>query len=90
MAVTNRISLTFNERLLAPMSGGEVLMTGQPGTRHHAPTKVAGFKASVGGGGKTLRLLSARPLTTGTYRINWHAVAADTHRVAGAFDFQVR
>lgn len=90
VAATNRVSLTFNERLLAPMSGGDVLMTGHPGVPHHAPTKVAGFKPSLLADGKTLQLVSARPLSKGSYQVKWHAVAADTHRVAGAFAFQVR
>lgn len=87
---TNRISLTFSERLLGPMSGGDVLMTGHPGVPHHAPMKVTGFRPSVGADGKTLQLMSARPLAAGSYQVRWHAVAADTHRVAGAFAFQVR
>jgi methionine-rich copper-binding protein CopC len=90
VAGTNRVSLAFNERLLAPMSGGDVLMTGHPGVPHHPPMKIGGFKASVGPDGKTLQLVSARPLATGTYQVRWHAVAADTHRVAGAFAFQIR
>ena len=90
VGATNRVSLTFNERLLAPMSGGDVLMTGNPGVPHHSPTKVAGFRPSLLAGGKTLQLASARPLSKGNYLFRWHAVAADTHRVAGAFAFQVR
>jgi methionine-rich copper-binding protein CopC len=87
---TSRVSLTFNERLLAPMSGGDILMTGQPGTPRHAPMKVAGFKASVGADGKTLLLTSMHPLAKGSYQVRWHAVAADTHRVAGVFAFQIK
>ncbi|MCA1654089.1 MAG: copper resistance protein CopC [Sphingomicrobium sp.] len=90
VAGTNRVSLTFSERLLAPMSGGDVLMTGHPGLPHHPPMKIAGFRASVGADGKTLQLVGARPLARGSYQVKWHAVAADTHRVAGAFAFQVR
>lgn len=86
----NRVSLTFSERLIGPMSGGDVLMTGHPGRPHHAPMKIAGFKPSVGPDGKTLQLVSARLLKPGTYQVKWHAVAADTHRVAGAFAFQIR
>ena len=90
VAPTNRVSLTFNERLLSPMSGGDVLMTGHPGVPHHPPMKVAGFKPSVLADGKTLQLVSPRPLAKGSYQVRWHAIAADTHRVAGAFAFQVR
>ena len=87
---TNRVSLSFSERLMGPMSGADILMTGHPSKPHHPPMKMAGFTASVVGGGKTLQLVSARPLPKGSYRVQWHAVAADTHRVAGAFAFMVK
>jgi methionine-rich copper-binding protein CopC len=90
VSATNRVSLTFNEELLAPMSGGDVLMTGHPGVPHHPPMKIAGFKPSVGTDRKTLALVSAKPLAKGSYQVKWHAVAADTHRVAGSFAFMVK
>jgi methionine-rich copper-binding protein CopC len=90
VSATNRVSLTFNERLLGPMSGGDILMTGHQGMPRHAPTRVAGFMPSLLGNGKTLQFASSRPLAKGSYQVRWHAVAADTHRVAGAFSFQVR
>ena len=90
VAGTDRVSMKFSERLLGPMSGGDVLMTGHPGRPSHAPMKIAGFKPSVLADGRTLELVSARPLPKGSYQVRWHAVAADTHRVAGAFAFQVR
>ena len=87
---TNRISLSFSERLMPSMTGADVLMTGHSSQPRHAPVKMAGFRPSVVGGGKTLQLVSARPLPKGSYRVQWHAVAADTHRVAGAFAFMVK
>jgi methionine-rich copper-binding protein CopC len=30
------------------------------------------------------------PLSAGVYKVNWHAVTADTHRVTGAYTFTVR
>ena len=87
---TNRISLFFSERLMPSMSGADIVMTGHPSQPRHAPMKMAGFKSSVIGGGKTLQLVSAHPLPKGSYRVQWHAVAADTHRVAGAFAFMVK
>lgn len=87
---TNRVVLTFNERLVAPVSGGDILMTGHPGVPHHAPQRIAGFRASIGADGKTLQLVAAHPLARGSYQVRWHAVAADTHRVAGTFAFQIR
>jgi methionine-rich copper-binding protein CopC len=90
VSATNHVSLTFNEELLAPMSGGDVFMTGHPGVPHHPPMKIAGFKPSVGTDGKTLDLVSAKPLAKGSYQVRWQAVAADTHRVAGSFAFMVK
>ena len=88
--VVDRISLTFSERLLAPMSGGDIVMTGQSGAARAKPMKVAGFKPSVGPDGKTLQLTGASRLAKGNYQVKWHAVAADTHRVVGVLAFQVR
>jgi len=87
--VVDRVSLTFSERLLAPMSGGDIMLTGQPGAARVPPMKVAGFKPSVGPDGKTLQLVGATRLAKGRYQVKWHAVAADTHRVAGVLAFQV-
>lgn len=86
----DRVSLTFSERLLAPMSGGDIIMTGQSGAARVPPIRVAGFNPSVGPDGKTLQLVSATRLAKGNYQVNWHAVAADTHRVAGILAFQVK
>ena len=86
----DRVSLTFSERLLVPMSGGDIVMTGQSGAARVPPMEDAGFKPSVGPDGKTLQLVGATRLAKGNYQVKWHAVAADTHRVAGVLAFQVR
>ena len=87
---TSRIALTFSERLLAPLSNADVLMTGMPGRPHHRPVRMPGFHSAIAANGKTLTLVNQRPLPRGSYRIQWHAVAADTHHVAGAFAFMVK
>jgi len=88
--VVDRVSLTFSERLLVPMSGGDIMMTGQSGAARLPPMKVAGFKPSIGHDGKTLQLIGVSRLAKGNYQVKWHAVAADTHRVAGVLAFQVK
>jgi methionine-rich copper-binding protein CopC len=88
--VVDRVSLTFSERLLVPMSGGDIMMTGQSGAARLPPMKVAGFKPSIRPDGKTLQLIGASRLAKGNYQVKWHAVAADTHRVAGVLAFQVK
>ena len=72
------------------MTGAELVMTGMPGMANHAPMKITGFTAAIGPDRKTLTLLLRRALTAGSYRVTWHAVAADTHRVQGTFAFTVK
>jgi methionine-rich copper-binding protein CopC len=38
----------------------------------------------------TLIVKFAQPLQAGSYKVNWQAVSADTHKVKGSFTFQVR
>lgn len=90
VGATRRIALTFSERLLAPLSNADVLMIGMPGRPHHPPMRMPGFHTAVAADGKTLMLINSRQLPRGTYRVQWHAVAADTHHVAGAFAFMVK
>jgi methionine-rich copper-binding protein CopC len=37
-----------------------------------------------------LVVLLSKPLAAGTYKMEWHAFAADTHRVEGTYSFTVR
>jgi methionine-rich copper-binding protein CopC len=85
-----RIALTFSEKLLAPMSGAQLIMTGMPGTAKHPAMPIGGLKISVANGGKTMLIQPPRPLAAGTYQLKWHAVAGDTHRISGAFSFTVK
>ena len=87
---TNRITLTFNERLMPRMSGVELAMTGMPGMANHAPMKITGYRTAFEGDGKTFVMTLARPLSAGTYKLDWHAVSADTHRITGSLSFTVR
>ena len=86
----NQVQLKFNEKLLGGMTGADVLMVGMPGKPSHPPMKMPGFAKSVGPDGETIILKRAAPLSAGTYRVNWHAVSVDTHRVAGSFSFGVK
>lgn len=90
VSAVDRVSLTFSERLLAPMSGGEIMLIGRSDGARLSPMKIAGFKPSIGSDGKTLQLIGASRLAKGNYQVKWHAVAADTHRVAGVLAFQVK
>jgi len=90
VGATNRLTLTFSERLMPRLSGVDLAMTGMPGMANHAPMKIGGTTTAVGEDGKTLIVTLARPLTAGSYKVDWHAVAADTHRIVGSLTFTVR
>ena len=84
-----RIQLRFSERLMPRFTGAELVMTGMPGMTDHPPMKVAS-SAVVDPGGHTLVVTPARALPRGTYRVDWHVVSADTHRITGTHAFEVR
>ncbi len=89
VAAPKTIMLKFNEKLMQQFTGLDLTKTSMPGAPNK-PMKMAGFKTVVGGDGKTVTAQLPKPLTTGGYRVDWHAVAADTHRMTGAFTFTVR
>lgn len=85
----SRIVLKFSERLTPRVSGATLTMTGMPGMANHPDMKMTGVSAAVGSDGTTIVLTSARPLPAGTYRVDWHVVGADTHRITGTHSFKV-
>lgn len=84
------ITLAFDERVMAQMSGLDLTMTGMPGMANHQPTRVSGFATSVSNDGKTITARFPRALPPGSYRIDWHVVGGDTHRITGTITFSVR
>lgn len=88
VAKPTKVTLTFSEDLVAPLSGLDLTMTGMPGMANHAPMPIRGFTSAVAG--KTLTVTMPRALPTGTYELKWHAAAADQHRVEGRYTFTVR
>jgi methionine-rich copper-binding protein CopC len=89
----DRIVLTFSEPLVAAVSGFEVVMTGMPGMAYgheHQPMKINGVTVKVGPDGKSLVGTLAHQLPRGSYDVNWHVVASDTHRVTGKVSFTVQ
>ena len=89
VASTTQIALKFSEKLLAPASGATLTMTAMPGMPNHV-MKIDGLEAAVAPDGKTLVVTLAQPLGTGSYRLDWHVVGADTHRIQGNLVFAVR
>ena len=89
----SRITLSFNERLIARFSTIDVIMTGKPGrgaSGHHPPMKMQGVRVSLANDRKTLSAALPRPLAAGRYMVNWRVVSSDTHRVTGRVTFTVR
>ncbi len=84
----NRLTLTFSEALVGPLSGVELTMTGMPGMANHAPMPITGF--TTGAEGRVLTVTLPRALPAGTYQLAWHVVAADQHRIEGSYSFTVR
>jgi methionine-rich copper-binding protein CopC len=90
VATPTSIELDFNEAVVARFSGVAVQMTDMPGMKMSAPMNIAVAPAVVDAGGKRLTAKLATPLAKGAYKVVWHAVAADTHRVAGSYSFTVK
>ena len=88
-APTARLQLAFSERLVAQFSGADIVMTSMPGMKMNAPMKMPG-QASLAEDGKTLVVTLPKALPKGGYRVDWHVVSTDTHRVQGNYSFQVQ
>ncbi|PCG15758.1 copper homeostasis periplasmic binding protein CopC [Sphingomonas adhaesiva] len=76
------VRLTFSERLVPTFSGAELSMIGP--RAHAVPARVR-----VAPDGRTLVVAPSRALPKGSYRVDWHVVSTDTHRVKGGYAFRV-
>lgn len=88
-APTARLQLVFSEGLVAQFSGADLVMTEMPGMKMNAPMKMSAT-AAIGPDGKTLVVTLPRALPVGIYKLNYHVVSTDTHRVEGSYSFRVR
>ena len=90
VARPTKIDLRFNEAVIGSTVSVRLAMTGMPGMADHAPMPIKGFTSQLGKDHKSLTVMLRRPLVAGTYRVNWAAAGADTHRLTGTFNFTVR
>ncbi len=90
VARPTKIDLRFNEVVIGSTVSVQLAMTGMPGMADHAPMPIKGFTSQLGKDRKSLTVMLRRPLAAGTYRVNWGAAGADTHRLTGTFNFTVR
>jgi methionine-rich copper-binding protein CopC len=74
------LRLTFSEGVEASFT--KVTLT-------HDGAPVAIKPLSTEGDKKTLIVTPAAPLSTGEYKVEWHAVSVDTHKSEGAYQFKV-
>lgn len=84
IAAPRALQLRFSERLVGRFSGASLALLGPNST------SVGGLTSRLEADGKTLTIIPRSPLRAGIYRVNWHAVSTDTHRVQGAYAFRVR
>ena len=89
-APTKELRLTFSETLVPRFSGMMITMADMPGMKMTAPMAVGKVTSSVAADGKTLVGTLPSALPAGTYKLGWHAVTADTHRVEGSYSFIVK
>ena len=79
----SELRLTFNEKLESSMSGVDV--------KDQAGKKIETGKAATDPADlKLLVIPLSAPLRDGMYKVDWHAVAADTHRIKGSYTFTVK
>ncbi len=82
-AAPKELRLSFNEELVPKFSSADV--KDQKGQKVEIGTTAADPTNK-----KQLVIPLSKPLAAGTYKVEWHAVAADTHRVKGSYSFTVK
>jgi len=77
-----QIRIMFNENVIPKMSGVEV--------KDQTGKIIATGKAATDPANKKLLVVPIdEQLPPGEYKVEWHAVSDDTHRVKGSFSFSV-
>ena len=81
-ASPKQIKITFNENVMAQFSSVEV--------KDQAGKMIPTGKATVDPANKKQLVVPVNePLPPGDYKVEWHAVSDDTHRVKGSYSFSV-
>ena len=81
-ASPQQIGITFNEAVIPKFSGIEL--------RDHSGKLIATGKSETDAGDKKILVVPLKEqLAPGDYRVEWHAVSEDTHRVKGSYSFSV-
>jgi methionine-rich copper-binding protein CopC len=77
----SEVTLRFNERLEASFSSVVI--------RDSDAKQVDKGDAKLDKADRRILRVSVPPLAPGMYKVEWHAMSADTHKVEGDFTFQV-
>jgi methionine-rich copper-binding protein CopC len=82
VAAPKAITLTFDEELTPAFSGFDVMLGG---------SMKMPVKTTVSADHKAITGVLSGPVMAGTYKISWHAAAADDgHKTMGTFSFNVK
>jgi methionine-rich copper-binding protein CopC len=77
-----QIRITFNENVIPQLSGVEV--------KDQTGNEISTGKAATDPANKKLLIVPLKEqLAPGDYKVEWHAVSDDTHRVKGNYSFSV-
>jgi methionine-rich copper-binding protein CopC len=77
-----QITITFNEAVIPQFSGVEL--------KDQSGKSIATGKSATGLTNKKLLIVPINEqLAPGEYKVEWHAVSDDTHRVKGSYSFSV-
>ena len=81
-ASPKQIRITFSEAVIPKFSGVEL--------RDQSGKLIATGPSEADPSDKTILVVPLKEqLAPGTYKVEWHAVAEDTHRVKGSYSFSV-
>lgn len=90
VASPQHITLRFTEKLMPKFSSASLVMTDMPGIKMNAPMKMAASSMVHGADGKSLMVMTSKPLPAGTYKLSWRVVGGDSHPITGAYNFRVK
>ena len=77
-----QIRITFNENVILQLSGVEV--------KDQTGKVISTGNAATDPGNKKMLIVPVnQQLSPGDYKVEWHAVSDDTHRVKGSYSFSV-
>jgi methionine-rich copper-binding protein CopC len=84
------VTLNFSEPLNIKTSTASLTMTAMPGMADHPEMKMSAMKLGFGKDAKTILLRSAKPLSAGSYRLDWSSENVEGHKMTGRIAFTAK